>query len=225
MDEKWSESRSIKSNSLWPHWIYSPGDSPGQNTEVGSLSLLQGIFPTQGLNPGLPHCWWILYQLSHKRSTRILEWVAYPFSSRFSWPRYPTRLSCIAGRFLSNWAMMDIIYINVKNNLLLQDLVYVCVWGGCIDIYTYIDIDTDINICLPVSSVQVINSVWLFATPWTAELQASLSITNSRSLLKLMSIESVIPSNHLIFCHPLLLLPSIFPSIRIFSNESALCIR
>ena len=62
-------------------------------------------------------------------------------------------------------------------------------------------------------------------TPWTAVRQASLSITNSRSLLKLMSMESVIPSNHLIFCHPLLLLPSIFPSITAFSNESALCIR
>ena len=65
----------------------------------------------------------------------------------------------------------------------------------------------------------------LFVTPWTAACQASLSITNSQSLLKLMSIELVMPSNHLIFCHPLLLLPSIFPSIRVFSNESALCIR
>ena len=62
-------------------------------------------------------------------------------------------------------------------------------------------------------------------TPWTAACQASLSITNSQSLLKLMSIESVMPSNHLILCRPLLLLPSIFPSIRVFSNESALCIR
>ena len=61
--------------------------------------------------------------------------------------------------------------------------------------------------------------------PWTAARQASLSITNSQSLFKLMSIESVMPSNHLILCHPLLLLPSIFPSIRVFSNESALCIR
>ena len=63
------------------------------------------------------------------------------------------------------------------------------------------------------------------ATPWTAALQASLSITNSRSLLKLMSIKSVMPSNHLILCHPFLLLPSIFPIIRVFSNESALHIR
>ena len=74
-------------------------------------------------------------------------------------------------------------------------------------------------------SVQLLSRVWLFATPWTAACQASLSITNSCSLLKLMSVDSVMPSNHLILCHPLLLLPSIFPSIRVFSNESALPIR
>ena len=68
-------------------------------------------------------------------------------------------------------------------------------------------------------------SVRLFATPWSAARQVSLSITNSRSLLKLLSIESVMPSNHLILCHPLLLLPSIFPRIRVFSNESVLHIR
>ena len=75
------------------------------------------------------------------------------------------------------------------------------------------------------SSVQLLSRVWLFATPWTAAHQASLSITNSQSLLKLMSIESMMPSNHLILCCPLLLPPSIFPSIRVFSNESILCIR
>ena len=75
------------------------------------------------------------------------------------------------------------------------------------------------------SSVHSLSSIWLFATPWTAAHQASLSITNSRSLLKLMSIESVMPSNHLILYHPLLLLPSIFPSIRVFSDESVLRIR
>ena len=75
------------------------------------------------------------------------------------------------------------------------------------------------------SSVQLLSHVQLFATPWTAAHQASLSITNSQSLLKLMSIELVIPSNHLILCRPLLLPPSIFPSIRVFSNESVLCIR
>ena len=76
-----------------------------------------------------------------------------------------------------------------------------------------------------IQSVQLLSHVQLFATPWTATRQASLSITNSRRLLKLMFIESVMPSNHLILCHPLLLPPSIFPSIRIFSNESALRIR
>ena len=74
-------------------------------------------------------------------------------------------------------------------------------------------------------SVQSLSRVWLFVTPWPAACQASLSITNSRSLLKLMSIMSVMPSNHLILCHPPLLLPSIFPSIRVFSNESALHIK
>ena len=75
------------------------------------------------------------------------------------------------------------------------------------------------------SSVQSLSCILLFATRWTAVHQASLSITNSRSLLKLMSIESVMPSNYLILCHPLLLLLSIFPSIRVFSDESVLCIR
>ena len=78
---------------------------------------------------------------------------------------------------------------------------------------------------LSVSSVQSLSRVQLFAAPWTAARQASLSITNSWSLPKLMSIESVMPSNHLILCRPLLLLPSIFPNIRVFSNESALHIR
>ena len=78
---------------------------------------------------------------------------------------------------------------------------------------------------LVLSSVESLSRVRLFMTPWTSAHQASLSITNSQSLPKLMSIESVTPSNHLILCHPLLLLLSIFPSIRILSNESALCIR
>ena len=75
------------------------------------------------------------------------------------------------------------------------------------------------------SSGQSLSRVWLFVTPWTTARQVSLSITNSRSLLKLMSIESVMPPNHLILCRPLFLLPSVFPSIRVFSNESVLCIR
>ena len=75
------------------------------------------------------------------------------------------------------------------------------------------------------SSVQLLSWVQLCETPWTAAHQASLSIINSRSLLKLMSTESLMPSNYLILCQPLLLLPSIFSSIRVFSNESALCVR
>ena len=81
------------------------------------------------------------------------------------------------------------------------------------------------NINKYISSVLSLSRVRLFATPWTAACQASLSITNSRSLLKLMSIELVMPSNHLIICRPLLLPPSIFPDIKVFSNESALRIR
>ena len=107
-----------------------------------------GIFLIQGSNPGLLHCRWILYCLSHQGSPDVI-----------------------------------------------------------------------------ISSVQLLSYVWLFATPWTAACQASLSITKSWSLLKLMSIESVMPSSHLILCHPLILLPSIFPSIRVFLNESALHIR
>ena len=83
----------------------SPWNSLGQNTGVGSHSLLQGIFPTQGSNPGLLHCRWILYQLSHRGSPRILEWEAYPFSRGSSQPRNPSRICCIAGEFLTNWAI------------------------------------------------------------------------------------------------------------------------
>ena len=83
-----------------------------------------------------------------------------------------------------------------------------------------------LSMCYIVSqSVQLLSHVWLFVTPWIIARLTSLSITNSRSSPKLMSIKSVMPSNHLILCHPLLLLPSIFPSIRVFSNESALRIR
>ena len=84
MKESESESYSVVSDFLRPYGLCSPWNSPGQNTEVGNPSLLQGIFPTQGSNPGLPHCKWILYQLSHKRSPRILVWVAYPFSKESS---------------------------------------------------------------------------------------------------------------------------------------------
>ena len=116
-----------------------PWNSLGKDTALGSCSLLQGICPMQGSNPGLLHCRKILYHLF------------------------------IAGRlFTTNF-----------------------------------------------SSVQLLSRVWLFVTPWTVACQASLSITNSWSLLKLISTESMMPSNHLILYHPLLLPPSIFPSISI----------
>ena len=159
---KWNESHSVMFYSLWSHGLYSPWNSPGQNTRVGSLSLLQGIFPTQGLNPGLLHCRQILY-LSHKGSSRILEWVAYPFSRESSWSRNQMGVSCNAGRFFTNWATREF------------------------------------------SSVQSFSCVQLFATPWTAACQASLSIINSWSPPKPMSIVLVMPANHLILCCPLLL--------------------
>ena len=128
-----------------------PWNFPGQNTEVGSLSLLQGIFPTQESNQGLPHCRRILCQLSYQGSPHL---------------------------------------------------------------------------CKPSYSVQFSHSVVSDSvTPWIAARQASLSITNSWSSPKLTFIESVLPPSHLILCRPLLLLPSIPPSIRVFSNESTLRMR
>ena len=102
---QWEDSHSQGERSEWVKvtqsclTVCNPMDyrnSPGQNTGVGSHSFLQGIFPTQGSNPGLPHCQWILYQLSHQEGPRVLEWVAYPFSSGSSWPRNSTGVSCIA---------------------------------------------------------------------------------------------------------------------------------
>ena len=156
------------SDSVRPHGLYSPWNSPGQNTRVGSLSLLQGIFPTQGSNPGLPHCR-LLYQLSHKRSPRIVEWIAYPFSSRSSQPR--NLLHC-----------RQILYQLSYQFSSVQSL-------------------SDVQLCDPMDR----------STP-------GLSITNSRSLLKLTSTESVMPSNHLILRCPLLLLPSIFPALAELSG-------
>ena len=98
--------------------------------------------------------------------------------------------------------------------------VYIYIMCTCIHVYLCI-----YSICVCISSVQLLSHIQLFATLWIVARQASLSISNSQSLPKLMSIESVMPSNHLTLCCPLLFLPSIFPSIRVFSNELALCIR
>ena len=131
---------------------------------------------------------------------RILEWVAIHFSRGLPDPRIKFGSSCTAGTFFTVWDT--------------REAHGQCPW------------DTFLNVSQSVSqSIQSLSCVQLFATPGTSGHQASLSITNSQSLLKLMSIEPVIPSNHLILCWPLLLPPSIFPSIRVFSYESVLPIR
>ena len=140
--------------------------------------LLQGIFPTPGLNLHflcLLHCRQILYLLSHWRSPALLP----PPFSRLLW-------------LIWKWFAKYLTTHRARSPTVVQ-----------------------------FSSVQSLSRVWLFVTPWTTAHQASLSITNSQRSLKLMSIVSVMPSNHLILCRPLLLPTSIFPSIKNFSNESS----
>ena len=93
----------------WPHGLYSPWNSAGQNTGVGNLPLLQGIFPTQGSSPGISHRRWILHQLSHKGSQRMLGWVAYPFSSRASLPRNGTDVYSFVGRIFPKRAIRKVL--------------------------------------------------------------------------------------------------------------------
>ena len=147
---------SLRPHGLQPTRLLCPQDFPGKNTGVGCHFLLQGIFPTQRLNPGLLHCRKTLHCMTNQGSVVKL----------------------------------------VKKHFYIQFI-----------------------------SVQLLSCVRFFVTSQSVAHQASLSITNSWSLLKLMSIAFVLPSNHLILCHPLLLLPSIFPNIKVFSNESVLRIR
>ena len=106
-------SRSVVSNSWLLHGLCSlpgssvHGDSPGKNTGVGCHALPHGILPTQGLNPGLPHCRQILYHLSDQGSPRVLEWEAYLFSRGSSQPRNRTGVSCVAGRFFTSWTTRE----------------------------------------------------------------------------------------------------------------------
>ena len=102
--ESGSKNPSVVYDFLWSQRLYSPWNSPGQNTGVGTLSLVQGIFPTQESNPGLLHCRQILYHLSHRRGPTILGWVAYFFSNGSYQTRNQTGVSCITGRFFTNWA-------------------------------------------------------------------------------------------------------------------------
>ena len=143
---------------------------------------------------------------------RILEWVAISFSRGSSQPRDQTTAPELAGGFftLSHQRSPSINYQLQK-----QPLLYSTTWYYISTMWKSFQFN----------SVQLLSRVQLFVTPWAAACQASLSITKSRSSLKLMSIELVMPSNHLNLCRPLLLLTSIFPSIRVFSHESALRIR
>ena len=140
------------------------------------------------------------YTVHGTLQARILEWVAFPFSRGSSQPRDQTQVSYITGRFLTSWATR-------------VSIGYILFWEPSAGSKEYL------------SSIQLLSCGWLFATSWTTACQASLSITNSQSPPKTMCIELVMPSNHLTLCHPLLLLPYIFPSIRVFSNKSALHIR
>ena len=144
------------SDSLRPHRLHSPWNSPGQISGVGSLSLLQQIFPTQGSNAGLLHCRWILYQLSHKGRPRTLEWVAYPFSSRSSQPRNWTRVSCIAGRFFTNWNIREAhFYMSRQQKLMV--------------IIMRRDSVTKLFYCQDSHDVRHISSLVIFKSIWTLQ--------------------------------------------------------
>ena len=127
-----SESRSVLSDSLWPQVLYSPWNSPGQNTGVDSLSLLQEIFPTQGSKLVLTHCRWILHQRSHKGSPRILEWVAYPFSSRSSHTSAKSRLIHMihenSGWYWGIWYFLKLGWCCNKGSVLWSITPYLTSW-------------------------------------------------------------------------------------------------
>ena len=169
---------------------------------------------------------------------RMLEWIAISFSRGSSQPRDRNLISCTAIRFFTIWATGISYYPRKEHNggKLSKGRLREwreSKWGIQVKALSRGAVSqapTQIAFCLfplPVqfSSVQSLSSVWLFATPRTTARQASLSITNTPSLLKLMSIESVMPSSHLILCRPLLLLHPIPPRIRVFSNESTLRMR
>ena len=124
-----SESHSVVSDSLQPQGLHSPWNSTGQNTGVDDLSLLQSIFPIQGANPGLPHCRQILYQLSNQGSPRILEWVANPFSSGYSWPRNQPGVSCITGGLFTSWTIREAPSLHKGCTKFLFRLLLNILWG------------------------------------------------------------------------------------------------
>ena len=166
-------SRSVTSDSLWPHGLYPtrlrcPWGFSRQEYGVGCHALLQGIFPTQGSNPGLPHCLRIVYHLNHQWSPRILEWVSYPFSKGTSQPRNQTK--SIIGRFFTNWATSEVPELP-------ED------WGAqqkcvsCFSFYNWMQAVCS-GTCSATVRLDVVQSlirVWFFVTPWTVAHWASLS--------------------------------------------------
>ena len=173
---------------------------------MGRHALLQGIFPAQGSNLGLLHCRLILYQLSHQGSSKV------PQTGDLKTEIHPFLIPVFL--FLNTWCGQGCLSRGFGASALLAfSSVSTSFSPGLLPLHPVVAV------------VQLLSRVRLLVTPWTTALQASLSFTVSQSLLKFTSIESVIPSNHLIPCHPLLFLPSIFPSIRVFSNELAHRIR
>ena len=172
--ESESESRSVVSDPLWPHELYGPWDSAGQNTGVGSLSLLQGIFPSQGSNPSLPHCRQILYELSRQGNPRILEWVAYPFFSGSSWPRNQTGVSCTASRFFTYWVIREALII----------------WRP-IQIYAWFSLFM-VHAC----ALSHFSHVWLFMVLWTVALPGSSvhGILHARILEWVAILQGIFPT-------------------------------
>ena len=149
-----SKSSSVISNSLQPHGLYCPWNSLGLNTGVGGLSLHQGIFPTQGLYPGLLHCRRILYQRSHQGSPRTLEWTAYAFSCRFSQPRNWTRIPCISDGFFTNWAVRETPSSSGRSPLfsVIHDHIWDVNWKLCIFWMLALFIIYILHVCRHVSS-------------------------------------------------------------------------
>ena len=185
----------------------SPGHIPNPGIEPRSPSLHVDSLPAEP--QGKPKNTGVV-------SLSLLSGSSQPRSSkpRSSWLRNWNRVSYIAGGFFTNWAIRETQITRwIPRNL--NTVLVQFKWFKATYIYKFATF----------SSVQSLSCVWLFVTPWTAAHQASLSITNSQSPPKPMSIELVMPFNHLIFCHLLILLPSIFPSIRVFSNESTFHIR
>ena len=162
-----SESRSVVPSCLRPHGLYSPWNSPGQNTRVGSLSFLQGIFPTQGTNPGLPHCRQVLYQLSHKGSPRILEWVTYAFSRRSSQLQeiFPTQESN-QGLLHCRWILYQLSYEGSPATREATAMRSLCTTTK----------SSPPSLKLEKACTQQQSRVQLSATPWTVGHQAPLSI-------------------------------------------------